>query len=144
MRAAEFAPHAPLIWRYSKFIKQLPVTAFLPLLRAAVVANPDRADLKLQLVRTLFHADQPAEVVDLLKPTAVDSDTEPELLYYLGRSALAIQDNQLALDALQMAAGRGFGRALGYLAEALYYFGHNDEALDAGLRGVEVAPSDFK
>jgi tetratricopeptide (TPR) repeat protein len=136
---------SPVRWQTPEpAVKLLPLAKFLPLLRAGVAAAPNRADLKLRLARTLFHTDRVAEVVDWLTPAIADEDVNPELLYYLGQSALATGDDQLALDALRSAAAKGFGRAFGYLAEALRRLDRRDEALEAGLQGLERLPSDFK
>jgi hypothetical protein len=131
-------------WMAPEPIKRLPFAKVLPLLKAGVAAAPDRVDLKLQLTKTLFYTDQMAELVEWLRPAVADNDANPEFLYYLGRSALVTCDNELALNALERAASKGFGSAFSYFAEALHRFDRSDEALMAGLRGLEHSPSDFK
>ena len=83
----------------------------MPLLRKAVVAAQDRPELKLQLARVLFASDQTAELIDLLKPSLTDDDAPPELLYWLGRAAMARGNDQLALVALRSAAAKGMANA---------------------------------
>jgi tetratricopeptide (TPR) repeat protein len=116
----------------------------LPLLRLAVAAAPHRTDLKLQYARALLRTKAHAEIIDLLKPTAAEAGTEPELLFILGRAALAVGDERLAADALGAAAARGLTAVLGCLAEALYRLNRPDEALDAALRRLQDRPTDFE
>jgi uncharacterized protein (TIGR02466 family) len=133
-----------LNWQQRDGVKRLPLTAFLPLLRAGVAAFPERSDLKLQLARTLFHSDQPEEIIHLFESAVAERDAAPELLCYLGRAALMGLDYRLAFDALQSAAARDFSPAYGYLAEALHYLDQTDAALTAGLEGLDRASDDFK
>src|SRR5262249_18493090 len=116
---------------------------FLPHLRAAVAAAPNRGDLKARLAQALINTRRMIEIVDWLRPVVADDKASPELLYYLGRAALATRDDRLALDALRSSAANGFAGALGYLAEALIRLGRADEALQAGLQALEYSPSDF-
>jgi tetratricopeptide (TPR) repeat protein len=113
-------------------------------LKAGVAAAPYRVDLKLQLAKTLFYTDQLTELVEWLRPAINDNNADPEFLYYLGRSALVTSDGELVLIALERAANKGFGSAFSYFAEALRRFDRLDEALIAGLRGLEHSRSDFK
>ncbi len=134
----------PFRWTAAGSVKRLPFAQFLPLLRTGVAAAPHRADLKLQLAKTLFHTDQIAELVEWLRPTIADDNADPELLFYLGRAALVRGNFELALKALERCAGQEFVSAFGYLAEALHRLDRPEEALAAGLRGLEHSPSDFK
>ncbi len=113
------------------------VAKVLPLLRKAVVAAQDRPELKLQLARVLFASDQTAELIDLLKPSLTDDDAPPELLYWLGRAAMARGNDQLALVALRSAAAKGMANAFDFVAKALARLGREDEALDAGLEALK-------
>jgi tetratricopeptide (TPR) repeat protein len=141
--AAETA--SPVIrWRARESVRRLPPAKLYPVMRAGVVAAPDRADLKLHLAKALFEADQMAEIVARLRPAAADKTADPALLYYLGRAALAMRDCHLAVDALRSAAAKGFGDAFTYLAQALLELDRVDEAVEAGLRGLEFPLSDFK
>lgn len=132
-----------LRWIARESGNRLPLTKFLPLLRAGVSAAPDRTDLKLQLAKTLFHTDNMAELVEWLRPI-IANDQDPELLYYLGCGALVLRDYQLAFDALQLAAAKGVGRAFGPLAEVIGRLGRSDESLEVALQGLEHSASDFK
>lgn len=136
---------APLIsWRTPERSPALPARKVLPLLRAAVVAAPDRRDIKLQLVRTLFDSDRMAEVVDCARPLVAAGEAEPELLYLLGRAATAIRDYDLAIETLRSAAQSGFGAAYTYLSSVLLNVDRIDEAIAAGLQGLEHPTPDFK
>ena len=126
----------PLTWRTSE-VPRAPHEKMLPLLRAAVKAAPDRADLRLNLAIALHKTDQMAELVDWLRPAAVDPNADPKLLMCLGDAALAMGDRQLALTTQRSAAAKGFAPAFGRMTETLFLLGHPDEALAAGLEAVE-------
>jgi hypothetical protein len=129
-------------WRDPKPVEPPPFLKFMPVMRAGLEAAPQRADLKLQLARALFHIDCNAEIVERLGPRLVDED-DPELYYYVGRAALATGDHRLACDSLGEAAARGFSPAFGHLAEALERVDRRDEALAAALQRLTAAPSDY-
>jgi tetratricopeptide (TPR) repeat protein len=122
----------------------LPYATFLPLLKAGVAAAPERLDLRQQLARTLFHSDRLAELIEWLTPLLADEHADGELVYYLGLAVLARGNYAQAAEALQLAAARGYANAYGYLADTLRHLGRPEEALAAGLRGLEHSPSDFK
>jgi tetratricopeptide (TPR) repeat protein len=122
----------------------VPDSKTLPLLRQAVAAAPHRVDLKLQLARVLRRAGDHAEIVDLLKPAAAGDRAAAEVLLPLGRAALDVGEDQLALEVLHAAAAAGLNSALGYLAEALYRSDRPDEALDAAQRRLADWPTDFE
>jgi tetratricopeptide (TPR) repeat protein len=130
-----------LRWRTAE--PAVPHAKMLPLLRQAVAVAPDRIDIKLQLAKVLRSAGAIAEIVDLLRPTAADDRAAPEALLVLGRAALDVGEEQLAVDALRGAADAGLSSALGYLAEALFRLNRPDEALDAALRMLAGRPTDF-
>jgi hypothetical protein len=134
----------PLRWVASAPGKPVPSAKILPLLRAAVDAAPERLDLRLRLARALFYADRLAELIAWLEPYVSDDAAAPELLYRLGCAASAVGDELLALSALRRAADSGFTPAFGYLAEVLLRLGRTDDALNAGLRGLEASPAEFK
>ena len=133
-----------LDWVFPAPVKRVPFDKMLPLIRAGVDAAPDRADLALQLAKTLFRADRMAELVERFRGSAARADAGAELLYWLGRAAAATGDHALAADALRAAADEGFDAALGALAEALRRIDRPDDALAAAQRGLERSPSDFK
>lgn len=138
-------PIAPAIhWRLRQQNKRLSPAQELPLLKAAVAAAPDRLDLKLKLARTLIAMGGAAELVGWLEPNGDCAEMNEELLYHIGRAALMTDDGRLACRALENAAARGFGLALSYYAEALYHAEREDEALEAGLRGLARSAADFK
>jgi hypothetical protein len=127
---------ALLVWETSP-VRPVPHEKLLPLLRAAVKAAPDRADLRLQLAVALHKTDRMAELVDWLRPAAGNPDAEPELLMCLGDAAIAVGDPQLALTAQRWAAAKGFAPAFGRMAHTLFLLGQPDEALSAGLEAIE-------
>ena len=135
----------PLIrWRVSKPIPTLPTQKLVPLLRAAAAAAPHRRDVKLQLIRALFDSDRMAELVDCARPLVLDGEAEPEPLCLLGRAALATRDYELAIAALRSAIHSGYAPAHTYLCEAFVKADRLDEAIDAGLAGLEHPTHDFK
>jgi len=131
-----------LRWRTAE--PAVPDAKTLPLLRQAVAIAPHRIDLKLKLARVLRRAGAIAEIVDLLRPAAADDRAAPEVLLVLGRAALEVGEEQLAVDALRGAADAGLNSALGYLAEALYRLDRPDEALDTAQRRLTDWPADFE
>jgi tetratricopeptide (TPR) repeat protein len=131
-----------LRWRTAE--PAVPDAKTLPLLRQAVAVAPHRVDLKLKLARVLRRAGAIAEIVDLLKPASADDCAAPEVLLLLGRAALEVGEEQLAVDALHGAADAGLSSALGYLAEALFRLNRPDEALDAAQRRLVAWPTDFE
>src|SRR5436190_15794779 len=131
------AARLPLRWEASEAVNPVPISKFLPLLRQAVAAAPERADIKLHLAKALLHSDQMAEIVDRLTPVISQEGADTELLYCLGRAALTTGDHQLAFAALQRAAAKGYGRAFGHLAAALIRLDRTDEALEAALQGLQ-------
>jgi uncharacterized protein (TIGR02466 family) len=133
----------PLRWQNPQPVGPLSSAKILPLLRAGTAAWPARADLKLQLAKALFRAKQFDEINGRLGPEIVDNNTDPELLYHVGRAALEIRDDRKALSALQPAADKGFAPAFGYLAEALQRLDRPEEALDAALKRLDTSPSNF-
>ena len=62
MSPMETLAQAPLRWSTPESIKHPPYDKFLQLLKVAVAAEPDRADLKLQLATILFHANKLPEI----------------------------------------------------------------------------------
>jgi hypothetical protein len=116
----------------------------LPLLKAAVAMAGDRTDLKRQLARTLFKMDQMVEIVDWLRPIVDQKESDPELLYHLGRAALSSGDCQTAFDALHLAAMSGFRGALGWAAHALARLKRTDEAIEIALQALKDPTLDFR
>ncbi len=142
MSVATAAPSLIIRWRTPEHANSVSIEKFLPLLRAAVAKAPDRTDLKLQLAKALFRTERMQETVDRLRTAVADNDAGPEIHYYLGRAALAIRDDQLAFDALRLAAAKAYTPAFGYLAEALVRLNRPGEALEAGLQGLRLSVSD--
>ncbi len=130
-------------WRDPGPVEPPPFLKFLPLMRAAVEAAPQRTDLRLQLAKALFRIKHDAEIVDRLGPHLAEGEANPELFYYVGRAALSTGDHRLACDSLGKAAAGGFAPAFGYLAEALEQVERRGAALDAALQRLQAAPSDY-
>jgi uncharacterized protein (TIGR02466 family) len=131
-------------WRPRGSDKGLPLAKRLPLLRLAVANAPTRLDLRRNLALALFKSDRLTEVVDLLRPTVTEPSADAEILCCFGRAALGLGDCQLAADTLRTATSSGSTEAFVYLAEALLKLGRPDEAIDAGLRGIEHPSSNFR
>jgi uncharacterized protein (TIGR02466 family) len=138
------APPA-LIWRAPEEGKLLPLAAFVPVLRSAVAAAPNRVGPKQQLARMLYRTHAFQDLIDWARPMLAGSaDTDAEVLYYLGLSALAVEDRSLAFEALRASSLRGFAGSFGFFAEVLLDDDHTDEALAAALEGLDRTASDFK
>ena len=141
MTTAADVASMPLRWREPESVK--PLRKLLPVMRAGAAAAPGRSDLQLQFANALFWTGETAEIVERWRPAASDLGSKAELLYLLGRAALAVRDYPLACTALERASAMAFAPALGYLAEALYCLERPDEALDAALRRLATSPADF-
>jgi Putative 2OG-Fe(II) oxygenase len=141
--AAATAP-LTLRWEAPRSAECVSFSRLLPLLREAVAAAPDRADLKLHLAKALFHSDRMAEIVERLGPAVADDAADAEVLYCLGRAAVVVRDDQLALAALERAAAKGFGRAFGHLAATLIRLDRIDAALQSALQGLKHRGSNFE
>lgn len=127
----------PLDW---KPLSGMPVRKFLPLLRNAVEATPDRSDIKVQLARALLEAGETSEAIDLLKPHLSDPDAAPQLLFCLGQAAVAQGDDPLALTALRSAATKGAEDAIDVLASTLRRLGCEDEGIETALDALNRRP----
>src|SRR5262249_33803198 len=134
---AQGAAQMPLDW---KPLSGTPVGKFLPLLRNAVKAAPDRSDIKVQLARALLQAEETSEAIDLLKPLLTDPNAAPDLLFCLGQAAMAAGDDSLALTALRTAAAKGAKDAADVLASTLWRLGHEDEAIKTALEALNRRP----
>ena len=134
---------SPICWEAPATARSVPIADFLPGLRQAVAAAPERADLKLHLAKALFHTDGMAEIVSRFGLAAADNGAAAEFLYYVGRAALLTGEYRLACTALERAAAQEFGRAFTYLAAALARLDRADEALQAALQGLRHSASVF-
>src|SRR5262249_37165704 len=131
---------APLAWKPPSRGMPMPAGKFLPLLRKAVGAAPDRSDIKVQLARALLETGETSEAIDLLKPLLTDPDAVPELLFCLGQAAVAEGDDPLALRALRSAAAKGAEDAVDVLASSLRRLGREDEAIETALEALNRRP----
>jgi hypothetical protein len=139
------APSPPrIIWHEMESEEPVSPAKTLPLLKAAVAMAGDRTDLKRQLARNLFKTDRMVEIVDWLRPIVDHKDSDPELLYHLGRAALSCGDCQTAFDALRMSATSGFRGALGWAAHALARLQRTDEAIKIAVQALEDPTPDFR
>jgi len=127
----------PLDW---KPLSAAPVKKFLPLLRKAAEAAPDRSDIKAQPARALIEARETSEAIDLLKHHLSDPDAAPQLLFCLGQAAVAAGDDPLALKALRSAATKGADDAVDVLASTLRRLGREDEAIETAIEALNRRP----
>jgi hypothetical protein len=85
-----------------------------------------------------------AEIVDWLRPIVDQNDSDPELLYHLGRAALVSGHCQTAYEALSLAATSGFRGALGWAAHALARLKRTDEAIEIALQALKDPTAEFR
>jgi uncharacterized protein (TIGR02466 family) len=138
----EDAARVTLGWKDDDSVPRMPLAKLLPLARQAAASAPDRVDLKVRLAAALFDAGHAAELIALLGPQLADEHAAPDLLYWLGRAAVATLDDQLALAALRAAAAKGSAKALDVLASTLARLGRGDEAIEAGMQALTQASDD--
>ena len=112
----------------------------LPLLRAAVDADPRHLESRRRLARALLRSGRLAELVEWCTPATDD----PVLLHVLGNAASLLGHDALALEALERACAAGHDASHGYLAEVLLRRGRADEAEEAARRGIAVSARDSK
>jgi tetratricopeptide (TPR) repeat protein len=130
-------------WAAADQLEQRPRERFLPVLRAAVEAAPERPEPRRRLARMLLAMELFDELEELVMPELDDPGADGETLHCLGLGALATSEPDLALRALRGAVDRGYTASLGALANALYRLGRYDDAVAPGLRALELHPSDY-
>jgi hypothetical protein len=119
-------------------------TRVVPVLRKAVVAAPDRLDLRLLLARALAELDDLGAIIELLAPHARNDYGGPELAYLFGRACARTNDTTRALPALRCAVDAGVVAAHGELAWILIGEAADADALAVCRKAFELGPADAK
>lgn len=109
-----------LVWRSAPPIHRKPARSFLPLLRAAVTARPDRYDLLRDLAVALRDDERWTEICDLLSPLAESSGLTATLACELARAAIACGQPDLALKGLDSTGAEATRELRQQRALALY------------------------
>lgn len=134
---------APLIvWRTDQPTPRPPARSFLPLLRAAVASRPDRQDLLRDFAVALRDDRRWMEIVDLLSPLVEKGGLTPTLACELARAAIACNQPELALRALDTAVADATPEARRQKILALYALDRIDEARTAATQALDENPSD--
>ncbi len=136
-----------LLWNITPNRKRLSADYRVRLLDAAVAAAPDRLDLARDFARELYECERFADLVEkfgqsIRQANADPIRSDPIVLHYLGRAALAINQSSLAIDALQSARKIDRDLPQGYLAHALLTEGCIDAALIAAIDALEDSATD--
>ncbi|MBU0724713.1 MAG: hypothetical protein KJ904_01650 [Alphaproteobacteria bacterium] len=131
-----------IAWRMDQPIPEPPARSFLPLLRAAVTSRPDRPDLMRDLVVALRDGQLWTEIRDLLSPLAEEGKLTPPLACELAQAAIACNQPELALRALDPAVAGTTPEAHRQRVLALYALNRIDEARAAASEALDEDPSD--
>ena len=133
---------SPLKWKTSRLPRQTSARTFLPLLRAAVAANPERCDLRRDMVVALRDDRRWREIVDMLGPLERTAALSAELALELGMAAAQCEAWEEAKAALDIAiAGRvpGARRQMAFVLDGL---GRTSQALETALAVLAENPRD--
>ena len=131
-----------IVWRTDPPTSRPPARSFLPLLRAAVAARPDRADLRRDLAVALRDDQRWAEILDLLSPLAEEGALTAALACELARAAIACEQPELALRALDATPDGTGPDERRQRIFALYALNRIDEARAAVAQALEEDPDD--
>lgn len=135
--------HGPqIVWRTDQPTRRPPARSFLPLLRAAVAARPDRPDLLRDLTVALRDDRRWAEIHDLLSPLAEKGGLTPALACELAQAAIACDQPDLALRVLAPEIAGTARDARRQRVLALYALNRIDEARTAAAQVLDENPSD--
>lgn len=131
-----------LNWRVAPPDRQAPAKAFLPLLRTAVAAHPDRRDLLRDLVVALRDDRRWQEIANILTPLERAGALSGELALELGMAAGACEEWARAQAALDIAVAKGVPGA--WRQAAFLHDQQNDapRALEAALAALAEDPRD--
>lgn len=132
-----------IVWRMNQPPPDPPARSFLPLLRAAVMAQPERLDLLRDLVVALRDDRRWPEIFDLLLPLVGESKLTPVLACELARAAIACDQPALALQVLDPVAAEAAPDARRQRILALYALNRIDEARFAAAQALNENPSDI-
>ncbi len=131
-----------IVWRMDQPPPDPPARSFLPLLRAAVMAQPERLNLLRDLVVALRDDRQWPEIFDLLLPLVGTSKLTPVLACELARAAIACDQPALALQVLDPVAIEVAPDARRQRILALYALNRIEEARLAAAQALNENPSD--
>ena len=126
-----------LTWQLEAAPSPPPARAYLPLLRMAVAAHPDRHDLRRDLAIALRDDECWSEIIDLLAPLERTGRLSPDLAWELGMAAAACEDWPRARAALEIAIGGQVPRSYSQLATVLEKLGDTPGALTAACLALD-------
>lgn len=125
-----------LTWQLEAAPSRPPARAYLPLLRMAVAAHPDRHDLRRDLAIALRDDRCWPEIIDLLAPLERTGCLSPDLAWELGMAAAACEEWQRARAALAIAIAGHVPRTHRHLACVLEKLGDAPGALAAARQAL--------
>jgi uncharacterized protein (TIGR02466 family) len=112
------------------------------MLRAAYAVHSDHPETVRRLARYLFSIDALEELVQLLGSVRRESETDAEVLHFVGLAAMALGNNALAELTLSRAVANGHSESLGHWAKALHALDRTTEAYSVATRALEQSPDD--
>ena len=115
---------------------------YISMLRAAISANPDRLDLRRDLVVALRDDESWTEIINLLALLEESGSLSAELAFELGMAAAQCNEWERAKAAFEIAIAGGISRALLHMAFVFDRLGQGDKALESALRALTENPRD--
>jgi uncharacterized protein (TIGR02466 family) len=131
-----------LFWQVGVARRDRPARAFLPLLRSAIEAHPERLDLLRDLANSLRDDGRPSEAVALLAPLDQAGRLTPDLALQLGAAAAAGSEPESALPALEAAAAKGVPQAHRELAFLFHRLGRYADVVAPARAALRHDPCD--
>lgn len=131
-----------IVWRSGQVLSELPAKSFLPLLRAAVAMQGDRLDLLQDLVIALRDDRCWAEIVERLSPRLEADELTLILRCELAQAAIADEQPELALKALDVVDIEGSPELCRQRVFALYALNRTDEARKRAVQVLNDVPGD--
>ncbi|MES2355330.1 MAG: putative 2OG-Fe(II) oxygenase [Pseudomonadota bacterium] len=130
--------------RWNRDIKKAnpPAKAYLPLLRTAFAADPDRKDLLRDFVVSLRDGNHWQEIIKILLPLHRKGELHPRLIFELGLAAEACEDFALALAAFEQTAADGIPRSNQKMSGILDSLGRHEDAEKLARKALQENPRD--
>jgi len=131
-----------LRWKCDIKKANLPAKAYLPLLRTAFAADPDRKNILRDFVVSLRDGNHWQEIIKILLPLHRKGELHPRLVFELGLAAEACEDFALALEAFEQTAAGGIPRSNQKMSGILDSLGRHEDAENLARKALKENPRD--